>query len=831
MKTDAVSIDLESHLIQPGLPKPPIVCGSMGETSGTKMSGALLSVDQSRAVWNALLTDPKYTICGANISYDVGVFAVDAARRGIDLMPAIFNAYDPDRTIIRGRCNGRIFDVQIAEALHAIAQGHLGKEPRTGRPMTNPETGRKGRYSLRAVVDQALGRDDAKVNDRFRMSYALLEGTPIEQWPSEARTYPVDDAINTLEAALAQAGHRSSRNNHEWIPHDVGTMICTGCRRIMSPEVSQDCMILRRRRNLNDLSRQVYAALALDFGATWGFKVNQTAVDALELKYSKDRVEDAKPFVAAGIIRDDETENQSVLKRLVALAYGSTEGGCLTCLGGGKVPSVKTEGRTKINCPDCDGTGMLLSDATPRSPKDGIAKGRDQLAESGNELLMDYGDFGEGKKILTTYIPMLRGGRACNVCGKTGAGKHPHEEGCPAGNGEAGYREIPLTLRVNPIVETGRTAVEGGMHGMPRKGGVRECIESRPGWVFSSEDYSAGELVTLSQVCIWMVGYSKLGEALNLGLDAHLALAGTMTGRDYQAMLLLKKAGDKLAIDSRQAAKAANFGFGGGMAELTFVLRKRADPDCFTPCIYGPAEQNGVRGYKGLRTCILMDGAERCGEEMITKYKDKHCSPVCRKCVASAKRLQEFWFRQWPEMNKKDGYFYHVGQQSKIVGPSGSCEISQFQSNRIRGGVDYCSLANGYFQGLLAEASKNALCQVVRECFDNTCRVENSEHMTSLYAGGPSPLLGSRFILLPHDEIIPEHPESVAHEAATRVGECMTEALRFMCPQMAPAVKAEATLMRKLYKSSEPQWRDGGNSSAGPNDRLIPWEPKKKAAA
>ena len=34
------------------------------------------------------------------------------------------------------------------------------------------------------------------------------------------------------------------------------------------------------------------------------------------------------------------------------------------------------------------------------------------------------------------------------------------------------------------------------------------------GWVFSSSDYNAGELVTHAQSCIWLVGYSKLGDAL-----------------------------------------------------------------------------------------------------------------------------------------------------------------------------------------------------------------------------------------------------------------------------------------------------------------------------
>ncbi len=117
---------------------------------------------------------------------------------------------------------------------------------------------------------------------------------------------------------------------------------------------------------------------------------------------------------------------------------------------------------------------------------------------------------------------------------------------------------------------------------------------------------------------------------------------------------------------------------------------------------------------------------------------------------------------------------------------------------------------------MLADAMKNAYCAISRECYDRTCRVENSEHMTSRFAGGPSPLYGSRPILLAHDETFAEHPESVAPEASARIGELMVEAERFMCPDLSKACKAEPALMRKLYKGAEPVFENG---------RLVPWEP------
>lgn len=88
--------------------------------------------------------------------------------------------------------------------------------------------------------------------------------------------------------------------------------------------------------------------------------------------------------------------------------------------------------------------------------------------------------------------------------------------------------------------------------------------------------------------------------------------------------------------------------------------------------------------------------------------------------------------------------------------------------------------------------------------------------MDSKFSNLESPLYGSRAILLAHDETIAEHPESVAHEAATRVSEIMIETLRFACPELREAVQAQPTLMRALYKSAEPVYVDG---------RLVPWEP------
>ncbi len=360
---------------------------------------------------------------------------------------------------------------------------------------------------------------------------------------------------------------------------------------------------------------------------------------------------------------------------------------------------------------------------------------------------------------------------------------------------------------------------------------MRECIQARPGFVFSSEDYTAGELVTLAQNCLWFVKYSKLAEALNAGIDVHTALAGTFCGKQYDVMMAAKKAKEKWLDDLRQVGKKSNFGFGGGMAELEFILKPcRADPDLFTPCPGGPSKRemkiNGVKtlveGFNGVRPCILMDHEDYCGRpgDKVLVYNDKPTnSPVCIRCLRAGKRAREAWFTQWPEMRD---YFKYIKDGIKTVGPSGTPELV-YKDGLVRGGVGFCDAANGHFQRTLAKAAKAAFCQVQRECVVRGTRVRSSEMMDSRFTGMESPLYGSRAILLFHDEIISEHPESVASEAAIRQSEIMVEALRWQCPDLYKAVQAEPALMRRLLKGAEAVWQRGGKRPADSSDRLIPY--------
>lgn len=263
-----VSLDLESHLIQPGLLSPPIVCGSVA----TGDRRALLAPAQAIAEFEAQL-HTREIIVGANISFDFGCIA--AARP--DLLPLIFEKFE----------RGEVHDILIAQALDAIAKGYFRDkmivDPRTGTSIRKPSGGAQSkRYSQDIVVDLVLGRTDAKKNDAYRMSYATLEAIPMAEWPAIAREYPVDDAVNALEVAKAQV------KNHE---------------------------------NLFDLPTQCRAAWAEHLAAMWGLRTDGVRVKALKEKLTSERAKLMIDVQGLGVFRADGTKDMRTLQAIVNEAY------------------------------------------------------------------------------------------------------------------------------------------------------------------------------------------------------------------------------------------------------------------------------------------------------------------------------------------------------------------------------------------------------------------------------------------------------------------------------------------------------------------------------
>lgn len=241
-----------------------------------------------------------------------------------------------------------------------------------------------------------------------------------------------------------------------------------------------------------------------------------------------------------------------------------------------------------------------------------------------------------------------------------------------------GY-DTPINARFNSLVETGRTSCTIGSKGGPTNGyqlqnmrrvpGERECfVPQHKGNVFCACDYDSFELCTLSQVCLWVLGFSELGEAIKAGLDPHLSMAANILRMPYLDAQQLYKQGDEKVSQARQGSKIANFGYPGGMGAQSFVQY--------------------ARGY-GMELTVL-----------------------------EAEELKAHWLDTWREMPQ---YFAWINQHQWATVRRKKYDIDvttvrQFRSNRLRGGCSYTVACNSYFQGLAADAAKAAGWALMREC-------------------------------------------------------------------------------------------------------------------
>ena len=122
-----------------------------------------------------------------------------------------------------------------------------------------------------------------------------------------------------------------------------------------------------------------------------------------------------------------------------------------------------------------------------------------------------------------------------------------------------GHRVHP---RYDVLKNTGRTGCSSpNIQQLPRDGDIRSMFVAREGCKFIITDYNAIELSTLAQHVYTNFGSSTMREKINDGEDLH----------KYYASVLFDTPIDQVEKWQRQAAKAANFGFPGGLGTQTFI--------------------------------------------------------------------------------------------------------------------------------------------------------------------------------------------------------------------------------------------------------------------
>lgn len=351
---------------------------------------------------------------------------------------------------------------------------------------------------------------------------------------------------------------------------------------------------------LVDQFRQTRAAWALHLTSVWGLRTHKAGVDALEKATQDALAEIEDGLKAAGLVRHDGSRDT---KKAAARMTA-------VCAAAGK-PLRLTE-------------------------KGGISLDKESCEASEDSTLVDYAALTSLKTVLAKDIPIVRGGLSFPV----------H---CNYGMAASGR-----STASNPNVQNSK-----------RKHGIREVWAPRDGFVYAQADFTALELHGLAQVCLCMFGESELAKVLNAGRDPHTEFACSMLGISYEIGMQRKEDPDDEEFgDSRQAAKVAAFGYGGGMGAASLVDYAR-------------------KGYKVILT------------------------------ETRAKELKAAWLARFPEMVK---YFAYIGDLTR-KNEDGLASITHLFSNRQRGGCFFTAAANSFFQGISSDAAKRAMYLTERSCY------------------------------------------------------------------------------------------------------------------
>lgn len=392
---------------------------------------------------------------------------------------------------------------------------------------------------------------------------------------------------------------------------------------------------------LEDQYRQARADFLLKLISAHGFRVDQAYVEAFRQEVEEEAVRLRDRLKPTGLVRHDNSRD---MKKARARMYAACRAAQLP------VPLTDT------------GVERLKKEeiTQEQAEREYTALDKDACKASQDPILIDFARFGSVKTLRSRAHRLRLAG------------------------------DLPIQTSFDALKDTGRTSSRAGKvkpgrkvlawgdqtQNMHREAGLRECYRARPGHLLVSVDWSAAELSTLAESCVRLGLGSRLGEIIRSGKDPHLSFGAAMYGWEYEWALANKKTVE-LVKEARQAAKAANFGFPGGLGVTTFRI--------WAAVTY-----------------------------------DVHLSEE------EARRLRGAWFSWYPEMR---GYFAHVNALIESGQP-----LVQFLSGRRRGGVYYTNACNSYFQGLAADMAKDAgfllalACYVDRSSPLYGCRIVNFVH-------------------------------------------------------------------------------------------------------
>jgi len=127
-----------------------------------------------------------------------------------------------------------------------------------------------------------------------------------------------------------------------------------------------------------------------------------------------------------------------------------------------------------------------------------------------------------------------------------------------------------IRSRYGIMTRTGRTSSSNiNLQQIPNRYDFKTVFRAPAGRLLATIDYAAIELRTLAFICESLFGTSVMGDKIRSGVDLHSYTASTINNIPYDEFVTNAK--EKKYKAMRQEAKAANFGFPGGLGIDTFI--------------------------------------------------------------------------------------------------------------------------------------------------------------------------------------------------------------------------------------------------------------------
>jgi len=347
-----------------------------------------------------------------------------------------------------------------------------------------------------------------------------------------------------------------------------------------------------------DQHRQVRADFALQVMSTEGITVDPESISQVEASLDAMLTEYGDKLVARGILTEDRKANTSLIKEIVEREH------------------------------------IARGLDVPKTATAEVSTARDALKATEHPDLAVYLAFKKAQKLKQTYIPSLQ---------------------------SASHFDGRLRTRYDSLVQTGRTSSSApNLQNLPRKGGLRDCFIASEGHTLVLCDYDNAEMRTLAQSVLDLAEHEtpllKMYQA-HADYDPHSYFGSKLLGIEYDEMLKRVASEEPEALEIRQRAKPANFGYAGGMGASTFVAY---------------AQGYGVE--------LTAQEAQELRDAWIQTYDMRP------------------WFRE-AERAQARGY------------------VDVPRSGRRRGRVGYTQSCNTPFQGLASDGAKDALFRVAYECY------------------------------------------------------------------------------------------------------------------